>query len=651
VIEVTQPGTALLQRDGSFVLGCNYWASHAGTAMWTDWRPEVVADDFAKLAAHRLEVVRVFPNWRDFQPMHQLRGGCGQPVEMRFGEAPLPPDPVGQAGVSAVMLSRFRALCGIAEERGLKLIASLVTGFMSGRLFVPPALEGLNPISSPECIVWQIRYVRTLVEDLRNQPAILAWDLGNECNVMGHTTSRAEAYVWTASITNAIKAADASRPVISGMHSLSAPVSSIGKLWIIDDQAELTDILTTHPYPYWTRHTRADAVDVMRTSLHPTAETRYYADIGGKPCFAEETGTMGPMIAGDTASAAFARVNLLSLWANDCKGFLWWCAHDQTSLAHAPYDWLGVEAELGLLREDGSPKPVMLEMQAFREFLATLPFQTLPRRKSDAVCLVTHDQDDWAVAFSSYVLAKQAKLEITFRHIEQPLPESPVYLLPSLTGPRCVPRGKWLQLLQRVRDGAVLYLSLGDGIVPNFNEVAGVEVVARSSGRAGVTTTLEDGTVLDLVGAETLSIEPKGAEVLGRRSDNGAPAFWHHRLGRGTVVVFAAPIEAQAALIPGSLDGEAKPFWRIYETVAALAPPWRWIRFDCHALAVTEHELDGDRRLVIVINHSGTPRSVPADFSAGISLESILRGSFPSHSGAALAIGPHEGAVAILTKT
>ena len=25
--------------NGGFKIGCNYWASHAGVAMWSDWRP------------------------------------------------------------------------------------------------------------------------------------------------------------------------------------------------------------------------------------------------------------------------------------------------------------------------------------------------------------------------------------------------------------------------------------------------------------------------------------------------------------------------------------------------------------------------------------------------------------------------------------
>ena len=58
-----------------FFVGCNYWASHAGTAMWRDWRPEVVEADFRLLAENGVEVARVFPLWPDFQPIQALTGG------------------------------------------------------------------------------------------------------------------------------------------------------------------------------------------------------------------------------------------------------------------------------------------------------------------------------------------------------------------------------------------------------------------------------------------------------------------------------------------------------------------------------------------------------------------------------------------------
>ena len=642
-----------LETPGTFGLGCNYWASHAGTRMWSDWRPEVIADDFAKLAAHGIEWLRIFPLWPDFQPIMRLRGGAGETVEFRIGELPLPEDAIGQAGVSVEMLQRLTTLCSLAEKAGLKLIVGLVTGWMSGRLFIPPALEGLDPITDATSLSWQIKLVRALVGHARDQRAVVAWDLGNECNCMGRAPNRDAAYLWTAAIAQTIRATDPSRPVVSGMHSLTASVGGIGNPWLIDDQADLTDILTTHPYPYWTRHTRADAVTGLRTTLHATAETRFYADIGGKPCIAEEIGTMGPMVAGDHESAAFARVNLFSLWANDCRAFLWWCAHDQTHLTHAPYDWNGVELELGLLRVDGTAKPVLTEMKQFADFLRTLPFDRLPRRAIEGVCLLTHNQDDWAAAYGSFVLAKQARLEIEFRHIQQPLPDSGLYLLPSLKGPNCVPRRKWVELLARVRAGATLYLSLEDGIVPHFNEIAGVELLTRAQPCEPLTAVWNDepDTRLTLAGGDDLRFRENGAEILARRADNRNPAFWKHRYGQGLVYVMVAPIEVQLTLRPGAVDGAAaQPFWRIYRELTASRPTRRWLRTDAPVVAITEHEQSDDHRIVIAINHSGVTRTLSAAVAHQVRIDQVHHGvvespapgtieiTLPAHDAAVFAI-------------
>lgn len=331
-------GQELLQ-PGRFVVGCNYWASHAGTRMWSDWQPDIVKRDLRRLRSNGLQVLRVFPLWPDFQPLTLLRTGGG-PVEFRHGEKPLPDDPCGQAGMSAIMMEHFAEFLNLLSAQGLHCIVGLLTGWMSGRLFVPPAFDGLQVLTDCTALRWQVRFVRHFVSEFRNHSAILAWDLGNECNCMGRA-SRDEAYAWTALISQTIRAADSKHMVVSGMHGLS-PTGA----WTPFDQGELTDLLTTHPYPVFTPHCDQDPVNTVRTILHSTAESRFYADLGGKPCLCEEIGTLGPMIASEKIAADFVRASLFSLWANDCHGLLWWCASDQTHLEHAPYDWYTVEREL-----------------------------------------------------------------------------------------------------------------------------------------------------------------------------------------------------------------------------------------------------------------------------------------------------------------
>ena len=173
-----------LTTPGVFLLGCNYWASHAGIAMWNHWRPEVVNADMANMVKHGIAVLRVFPLWPVFQPITALYQVAGQFKEFRFGDAPLPDTDAGQAGMSQEALDRFAALIDMADAHGLKLEVALITGWMSGRMFVPPALERLNMHTDPTALMWQTRFVKHFVKTFKDRPAILAWALGNECNCM-----------------------------------------------------------------------------------------------------------------------------------------------------------------------------------------------------------------------------------------------------------------------------------------------------------------------------------------------------------------------------------------------------------------------------------------------------------------------------------
>ncbi|MBK8881096.1 MAG: hypothetical protein IPN67_01550 [Bacteroidales bacterium] len=67
----------LLIQQGHFSVGCNYWASHAGTHMWRDWRPEIIEQDFKLLSENGIRVLRVFPLWPDFQPICQIYSSGG----------------------------------------------------------------------------------------------------------------------------------------------------------------------------------------------------------------------------------------------------------------------------------------------------------------------------------------------------------------------------------------------------------------------------------------------------------------------------------------------------------------------------------------------------------------------------------------------
>ena len=632
---MTQRTPILLEQPGTFTLGCNYWASHAGTRMWRDWQPAVVARDFAALAAAGLTTLRVFPLWSDFQPVTAGRTS-GQVIKELYlttpeaGERPLPDTPVGQAGVDELMLQRFAEFCTLAQRHGLQLIVGLITGWMSGRLFCPPVLEGLPLHSDPLALQLQGRFIRVFVERFRDTPAVIAWDLGNECNCLGQVLSREAAWTWTAFITQAIRTVDATRPVVSGMHSL-LPSPDLSQGWTIQDQAEHTDLLTTHPYPLWTRHAAQDPLDSIRTTLHATAESRMYADIGGKPCFAEEIGTMGPLMGDWQAASHFVRCNLFSLWANDCRGFMWWCAFDQTRLAHAPYDWSSVERELGLLREDHSRKPMLAEISQFAALLPSLP-SPLPERRIDAVCILSRGQDPWAAAYAAWVLATQARLSLRFAWADAPLPEAAVYFVPSISSTEPFNRRRWLALLARVNAGATLHLTLGDGIVEPFTEVFGVRVRSRALRTAPTTFTLSTGEVLTAhKGLDLRLAADPGTTVLAATAD-GTPMITSRAYGIGRVTLTALPLETQLSSTPGGFHApDAQPWHALYRLLTAEID--RPIDSDAAGLAVTIHAGNAGRYAVL-INHGDTPAEVR--FATGVSARRWLHGAatIPAHQAA-----------------
>ena len=620
-----------LTESGKYVLGCNYWASHAGTNMWKDWRPEVVDADLKQIAEAGMQVIRVFPIWPDFQPIYQFYSGEGALKEVRFKDGPLSGTGPGKDGVSVEALEHFRQFADMAEKHHIKLIVGLVTGWMSGQLFIPQALEGRKILSDPTSIMWQVKLVRNMVHEFKNHPAVLAWDLGNECNVMENVENSQVAYVWTASITNAIRAEDQTHTVVSGMHSQTSDSKA---KWRMQDQGELCDLLTTHPYPFWTPHTNNDPANSIRTIMHSAAETRFYADVSGKPCLVEETGIMGPMEANEASKTGFLRSILFNNWAQDCHGLLWWCAYDQNLLAFPPYEWNAVERDLGLFRNDRSPKPVVDEIKNFKKFLDGLPFESLPKQKKDAVCILTDGQDQWAVAYSAFILAKQAGFDIEYQHGNQPIKDASLYILPSIKGLELINRKDWLGILDKVKAGATLYVSFNQGFLSPFIEQAGFEVVTSQNRNEPVDFISNDGSIkpFSMSSVRKLTLATTTAKVLAHEKD-GNPIFTVSSYGTGKIYYLGFPMEMNLTLKPGAFTENPAECWKIYQMIGAeMISKNRTVTKNDPFVGISEHDLSANEKVVVLVNYATTDREVSLSVKSGWKIEKAFYGNLPSKS-------------------
>jgi hypothetical protein len=148
-------------------------------------------------------------------------------------------------------------------------------------------------------------------------------------------------------------------------------------------------------------------------------------------------------------------------------------------LNHAPYDWVACEGELGLMTEEGRVKPALQEMGRLKKVIQAMPFENLPARSVEAVCILNSTQDHWATAIGAFLLAKQAGFDIDFRFEDQPLPDAKLLSVALCDWRLGVAKQRWEQLLDKVRDGATLYMSSNDGYMLNFAELTGLTVQNR----------------------------------------------------------------------------------------------------------------------------------------------------------------------------
>ncbi|MBO7688084.1 MAG: hypothetical protein J6V72_16975, partial [Kiritimatiellae bacterium] len=125
-IEGIATGKSFL-ADGKVAVGVNYWGSKAATQMWSRWDEASVDEDLRVLAANGMRLLRVFPNWADFQPLAAVTlnsSNWDKVNEMRMfpSEEKMPDTDAGFAGVDERMLDRFATFCDLAEKHGVKLI-------------------------------------------------------------------------------------------------------------------------------------------------------------------------------------------------------------------------------------------------------------------------------------------------------------------------------------------------------------------------------------------------------------------------------------------------------------------------------------------------------------------------------------------------
>jgi hypothetical protein len=325
------------------------------------------------------------------------------------------------------------------------------------------------------------------------------------------------------------------------------------------------------------------------------------------------------MISSEEVAGEYIRAAAISSWAHNLRGFVWWCANEQSLLTHTPYDWNSVERELGLFRNDGSKKPVLEAISEMSRFVDSWERESLPERIKDAVVILTRNQDCWAVAYGSFILAKQAGLDVEFAYATDKIPESKIYIMPSMRSGSPMYLGAYRDLIERVKRGATLYMSIEDALLSPFTDVTGLKVITRSRRISPDTVTLDGGEELTFDSEFKLDMESVGARVILAAKD-GTPALTEYSLGEGRVVFCSAPIESRMGTKAGLASGKnARPYYKLYE-LAGLKSSEKIAASSLPTVCITEHIVSDNERILVVINYSRCDENVNISLQNGYKL-------------------------------
>jgi endo-1,4-beta-mannosidase len=339
----------------AFLLGVNYWPRRSAMYMWQRFDPGEIRDDMHRIKGFGLDLVRFFLRWDDFQPA---------------------PDRMNDA-----MLRHFDAVMEAVSDAGLQAMPTLYCGHMSGVNWLPAwALDPATPhgrfrtiagassspygvgdfYADPMLLAAQELFARAVGERVRDHPALYGWDLGNEFSNLREPATPADAAQWSERLTHALVETSGAL-VTGGTHGEDVErdrhlrPSSLAAPW---------PIATMHGYSVYATFSRGpmdtDVVPFYAALLQAfSGKPLLFSEFGNPQCPQGEN-TTGFGCLSEEQMAAYGERVLRALHARGTIGAMWWCWADyDPSLSDLPpFDRAPHELHFGMIRADGSEKPV-----------------------------------------------------------------------------------------------------------------------------------------------------------------------------------------------------------------------------------------------------------------------------------------------------
>jgi len=214
----------------------------------------------------------------------------------------------------------------------------------------------------------QLRLARAVGERVTDHPALLAWDLGNEFSNLRTPHTPSDAAAWSAALCDELAAASGAG-CTAGLHGEDLEhdrkirPSSITKSLAF---------ATMHGYPVYASFSRGPA-DASVVPFYCALVQSFsdkpvlFSEFGNPQCPPGKSDVNGMACLDEDAMATYASAVLPHLLARGAIGALWWCwaDYDPALAPLPPFDLAPHELRFGVIRSDGSEKPVARVLSEF----------------------------------------------------------------------------------------------------------------------------------------------------------------------------------------------------------------------------------------------------------------------------------------------
>ncbi|GGB15858.1 mannan endo-1,4-beta-mannosidase [Flexivirga endophytica] len=555
---------------GRVWFGSNFWSRGGGPFMWQSYDETLVREELATMRGAGLDVTRSFLFWPHAMP---------EPGRL---------DPE--------VMDRYARFLDLHEELGMHTIPTFLVGHMSGENWDPSWRGDRDLYTDTWMVAQQSSYLSQVAARFATHPAVVGWLVSNEMPIYGGPAKRADVTAWAQLMVTAIRAGDPVKPVSIGDGAWGQEVTGKENGFSVRDLAELTDFVGPHVYPM--------GDDVVRQHLR-SAFVCELASVAGLPVVLEEFGVSSDFASDAHAEQYYRQVLHTTLLAG-ATGWLAWNNTDFDNLPEQdPYRHHPFELHFGLTRVDGSPKPQLDEITAFRAVVDELDLPHCTRWPAQVALLVSSyldapehwtfeesERTDIAAALEqAYVACREAGLGPAFVREQELLPtEARLMIVPSV---KALTVPTWYDLADHALAGGTVYVSygLGDsptqrgpwwtGLEPTFgvrhtlrygmvepvrDDVVEVRVLAEF-GSLTAGETLRFDAVGSPGGRSILPVEVLDADIIAV-DQHDRPVLtrkWH---GSGQAVLCTLPVEYFAANAPRVNPEDT---WRLYDALAVAA--------------------------------------------------------------------------------